>query len=219
MMSNTESKSFALNLSNINNGDITMNANDNLNLIDIDLSNSDRANHLHQNREVIAGIIKKFAPNSLYRFEDNAQTLIMVTSDAVDSKGLARELHIAVSDIYVSDYNKILDDQLTAKIHKFAICMNSVAANDGKRHAVANKDVENWFKARGESNGFKVVNMTNSVEFRANGKNCTPICMREITGELVITDKAKFEDMLLCGIGKSKAYGCGLMLLDNLAAA
>lgn len=219
MMNANESKSFALNLNNINNGDITMNANDNLTLIDIDLSNSSRANFLHQNREIMAGIIKRYAPNSLYRFEDCANTVLIMTSDAVNYKGLASELKVSVKDIQVIDYNAIIDSALTEKVHKFAICMNSVAATDGKRHAVANQDVEAWFKKRGEQGGFKVVNMTNSVEFRANGKNRTPICMREITGELVITDKAKFEDMLLCGIGKSKAYGCGLMLLDNLAAA
>jgi hypothetical protein len=217
MMSNTESRSFALNLNN--NGDITMNANDNLNLIDIDLSRSSRANFLHQNREIMAGIIKRYAPNSLYRFEDCANTVLIMTSDAVNYKGLASELKVSVKDIQVIDYNAIIDSVLTEKIHTFAICMNSISRTNGKAYKIESKDIENWFKARGESNGFKVVNMSYSVEFRANGKDRTPICMREITGELVITDKAKFEDMLLCGIGRSKAYGCGLMLLDNLAAA
>lgn len=189
-----------------------------LNLFDIDLTNSDRALHLHQYREVIAGIVKKFSQNALYRFEDNAQTLIMVTSDAVDIKGLARELHISVKDIHVSDYDEILDDQLSEKVHSFSVCMNSVSRHNGKAFKLESKDVEEWFKKHGECRGFKVVNMKFSSEFRAHSKNLTPLCMREFTGELVITDKEKFEDMLLCGIGRSKAYGCGLMLLDNLAA-
>lgn len=50
----------------------------------------------------------------------------------------------------------------------------------------------------------------------AKGKNQIRFSTVDIVGQLEVTDPEKFTEALFNGIGRSKAFGCGLMLIKPL---
>jgi CRISPR system Cascade subunit CasE len=48
---------------------------------------------------------------------------------------------------------------------------------------------------------------------RARGEKAVQFSSVEFDGKLAVTDAAKFSAMLAQGLGKAKAFGCGLMLI------
>lgn len=80
-----------------------------------------------------------------------------------------------------------------------------------------------WLQARAESNGFKVVPQQVTVDAYQQHESLSKKqekAMRYSTvdfqGILTITDTIKFNEALLKGIGKAKAFGCGLLLVRRM---
>jgi hypothetical protein len=186
-----------------------------ISLIKADLLRSERTPFLNSNRIVLEAIVQRFAPNGLFRITGN--TLIIVTSDNVYVEGLARELHIKPSDIEVRDYNDILDHQMARpNRHKFSIIIKTVTKKDERESPVPLEKMDWWFGVRADKAGFRVLDAIYGQEVRYYAHN-TPQPVREIHGVLEITDPDKFNYALLCGMGRQKSLGFGLLLLDELA--
>lgn len=86
--------------------------------------------------------------------------------------------------------------------------------------------LENWLKKQGERFGFKLLigdngltKLQNSAylwhNLNSKGKKAG-FSSVDFTGELQITDKIEFEKALFQGIGRSKAFGCGLLLIKRV---
>ncbi|WP_262967215.1 type I-E CRISPR-associated protein Cas6/Cse3/CasE [Methylobacter psychrophilus] len=88
------------------------------------------------------------------------------------------------------------------------------------------RSLENWFKNQGERLGFKLLTDDNDLSKLQNSayqwhslsvKGCkgdkSGFSSVDFTGELQVTDIDKFKDALFTGIGRSKAFGCGLLLI------
>ncbi|UOA08015.1 type I-E CRISPR-associated protein Cas6/Cse3/CasE [Methylobacter sp. S3L5C] len=88
------------------------------------------------------------------------------------------------------------------------------------------RSLENWFKNQGERLGFKLLTDDNDLRKLQNSayqwhslsvKGCkgdkSGFSSVDFTGELQVTDIDKFKDALFTGIGRSKAFGCGLLLI------
>jgi CRISPR system Cascade subunit CasE len=86
--------------------------------------------------------------------------------------------------------------------------------------------LENWFKNQGERLGFKLLTDDNDLSKLQNSayqwhglsvKGCkgdkSGFSSVDFTGELQVTDIDKFNEALFTGIGRSKAFGCGLLLI------
>ena len=77
-----------------------------------------------------------------------------------------------------------------------------------------------WLNARSSQNGFEVAATDVSVErymrykySNKNGKQRIQFSTLDFTGILTVTRPDDFINMLFSGIGKSRAFGCGLMLV------
>jgi CRISPR system Cascade subunit CasE len=77
-----------------------------------------------------------------------------------------------------------------------------------------------WLQTRAELNGFEFVPEEVAVEayqqhesLAKNQKWAVRYSTADFQGILTVTDPLKFESVLFKGIGKSKAFGCGLMLV------
>ena len=83
--------------------------------------------------------------------------------------------------------------------------------------------LENWWKRQGERCGFELLidpsglsKLQNSTyQWHAlpeKGKQAG-FSSVDFTGELKVTDIERFEQVLFTGIGRSKAFGCGLLMI------
>jgi len=95
------------------------------------------------------------------------------------------------------------------------------------------KTILDWWKKQGKENfGFDVAsvryddNYEESIfESAAYQQNQLPkekgvnarYSSLDLSGEVIVTDVARFEKLLFDGIGKAKAFGCGLMLIRRIA--
>ena len=75
-----------------------------------------------------------------------------------------------------------------------------------------------WLERQAESGGFQVLNVlptqapTYFVRTSSMSIHLRPV---ELMGDLKISDSNKFEQILEYGVGRMRAFGCGLMLLKQ----
>jgi CRISPR system Cascade subunit CasE len=92
--------------------------------------------------------------------------------------------------------------------------------------ADVDRALENWFKRQGERLGFTLLTDDNdlsklqnsayqwhSLSIKGGKGDKSGFSSIDFTGELQITDTHKFKEALFSGIGRSKAFGCGLLLV------
>lgn len=86
--------------------------------------------------------------------------------------------------------------------------------------------LENWLKAQGERLGFELVLGSDGLNklqnsgyawhsLNSKGKKAG-FSSVDFTGQLRVTDTEKFEQALFHGIGRSKAFGCGLLMIRRV---
>lgn len=74
----------------------------------------------------------------------------------------------------------------------------------------------NWLTSRAEQHGFAVDESTVSVaayEQHGGKRGQLRFSTVDLAGELVVTDAERFAITLASGIGRAKAFGCGLLLV------
>ena len=80
-----------------------------------------------------------------------------------------------------------------------------------------------WLSKRAEQNGFSI-NQENiqidayhpHVTGHKRGKKAIRYNTMDFSGHLIVTDPEKFKEILMQGIGKSRAFGCGLLLIRRI---
>ncbi|MCG3884486.1 type I-E CRISPR-associated protein Cas6/Cse3/CasE [Photobacterium leiognathi] len=112
---------------------------------------------------------------------------------------------------------------LDHRFYRFNIEINPACrhGNDGKvRPIKGRKEIAKWFKRRAfEDWGFDVdesnliIEPNKLFEFRSKSKNKITIQKTKISGCLTVTDEALFKSAVRKGLGRGRAYGCGLLLV------
>lgn len=124
----------------------------------------------------------------------------------------------------------------------FKILANPIVSKSGKKHDVwmnakhearsmqitgedvyshCEKRTKEWLTKRSESLGFNlqsddfVISRNVNKQFRKKGRNVS-FAMVEFEGVLEVSNVTPFLNMLYEGIGSSRAFGCGLMMVKNL---
>lgn len=128
----------------------------------------------------------------------------------------------AVSKPYDDFLNRLKDGQNV----RFKVTLNPVMSISsgklsGKRgRVVPHITIEQkmkFLKSKEERNGFKVslddfyITESNYEILKKEGMKQVRISKVTYEGKLTITDKAIFKEMMKKGLGKKKAYGCGMM--------
>jgi len=123
------------------------------------------------------------------------------------------------------DYDEFLDHIELEQAWRFRLCANpvhSVKSDSGQRgkiygHVTVGQQKQ-WLLARSEKNGFILsedsfdVVERNIRKFNRGGKLVT-LSEAIFEGLLTVTDSELFTSALRNGIGRAKAYGCGLITL------
>lgn len=124
------------------------------------------------------------------------------------------------------EYTKLLDILQTGQKYRFRLTANPVKSikQEGQARGkvvghITVEQQEGWLLAKSSKNGFKVVDFRlvqrDIKRFRRKNRGVT-LAVAEYEGVLQITDLEAFKSMLVNGLGRGKAYGCGLLTLARL---
>jgi CRISPR system Cascade subunit CasE len=129
------------------------------------------------------------------------------------------------------DYKPFLNRIQTGQTWRFRLCANPVQsvsskAQDvqerGKIYAHVTQDQQKkWLACRAARNGFSLIDEnfdtvhTQWLKFNKGGNFNAKVTLRTATfeGLLTVTDVELFKQALISGIGRAKAYGCGLLTI------
>jgi len=124
----------------------------------------------------------------------------------------------------VKNYNVLLNKLQAGQVWRFRLRGNTVHSakptdnqTRGKLYAhVTVSQRKEWLIKKSEACGFETdydkfdVTRTDDIRFR-RGQKYVSLGITEFEGVLKISDVEKFKDALTRGIGRAKAYGCGLL--------
>ena len=129
------------------------------------------------------------------------------------------------------NYNPLLARLQPGQVWRFRLRANPVhssckekneASGRGKVFAhVTQQQQRQWLMARAQPGGFSLDENTFDVvhtewkKFRKANRSSHEVALRtaDFEGILTISDVETFKDALLSGIGRAKAYGCGLLTI------
>jgi len=168
---------------------------------------------------------------SLWRIEKEADqvTLYTVTPQVPSFEVLQEQAGWSQQQTWDSrDYSALLDRLMAGQQYHFKLTANptrTVTDTNGKKRRKAEIGPRNqlqWLLSRAEEMGADfgksvdeptaIVTKSQKLEFPNKGNRITVIsCTFE--GTLTVTDPQKLQRVLVEGVGKAKAYGCGLLTL------
>lgn len=95
-----------------------------------------------------------------------------------------------------------------------------ITANPGRITARDEVVLGDWFNAQAASNGFEVnsLSVTSDAAAFVVKKNNPLFYINQatFTGELTVADEIAFNKSLITGIGRSKSYGFGLLIISTI---
>ena len=154
--------------------------------------------------------------------------LLVVSRAPLNTKILEAQFGYSNEPAQVKNYDLLLDRVKAGSIWLFKLTANptkSISTDNDKRGKVTSLyrevDLIKWLKRRGEKNGFLVrddnVKIIGSrwVSFSKRQDKKKRVSFQEVTyqGVLEVTDPEVFRKCLVDGLGRSKAYGMGLLTL------
>lgn len=176
----------------------------------------------------------------LWRVDSEARrhTLYIVAPERPDLSHLVEQAGWSTRPGDIVDYTRMLDSVRAGAEFRFRFTGNPVhrtATEGGKRgqlhpHVTPAQQVA-WLTSKGESNGFAlrstgsddtvsstIVSRREDARFaRGHGSARSTVTLRiaQFDGSLTVTDALAMRHALTHGIGRGKAYGCGLMTLAS----
>lgn len=171
-------------------------------------------NHALHSPEAMHAIIAAATEGSsrpLWRLDNDR---VYILSDTLDQNRITARLGHPV--IESTDYDCFLKTIHSGTTFVFNIAANpSVKKNQKRTTILDSQEQANWITrkiASGATLTNLLINNSCAMQFQRKGKKIT-LNKTLFTGSLTVTNEAAFKHMLLNGLGPSKAYGCGLLLL------
>lgn len=169
----------------------------------------------------------------LDRFE-NALYLLIVSEEAGDFSEIAKTYNFDDVQPETKSYDGFLDRLAVGQRWRFRLRANPINAvsqrnrggdERGRIHAhVTIEQQKKWLMERQEKLGIRLdENTTDVIEsrwhrFSKSGQGSAKVTFKAATyeGILTVTDVEKLRDALVNGVGRAKAYGCGLLTLASV---
>lgn len=113
------------------------------------------------------------------------------------------------------------EKQTKKRIHHDVVMQLKKSLSDEERQCYSQAELEQqagekWLNERGEANGFRILSVTaQGYQQHHFKKRQIKISTLDFSGELQITDPEKFRQTLFHGLGRSKAFGCGLLMVKR----
>lgn len=106
-------------------------------------------------------------------------------------------------------------DVVMDAIHAAERSAGSTSPRAMLRNTLAKVALTSWWDAQGGRNGFTTdaLNVVNYSTVQLDGRRSARIGIGHITGILQVRDPESFSRRVTMGLGRAKAFGCGLLLL------
>jgi CRISPR system Cascade subunit CasE len=169
-------------------------------------------------------IFSKKRSRKLWRLDElHGKTYLLLTSKSRPDTA-ALEQYGVVGTAECKDYDSFLEKIKEGDIYRFKITLNpvhSVSENTSERGRVypeitAEKQLQ-YLEKRAGKHGFMLlpnqyeITCRRYVPLKKIHQKTVRLCQVSYEGILKVTNLTAFRDALTMGIGKEKAYGCGLM--------
>ena len=155
--------------------------------------------------EQLLGVRKRH----LWRLD--GQSVLIVSEDEPDKEALGK-----YGEVIIKDYSKFVENISSARPYRFKLVANPLQSNikDRRIPCHGNNERLEWIEKQGKRYGFKVI-QAQVTGYKENKIRKYGFTVKSVTfeGILQITDTKKFKQALVQGIGREKAYGCGLMTI------
>lgn len=160
--------------------------------------------------------------------------LYVVAPERPDAHHLVEQAGWMTRPAETADYARFTSNLMSGQRWRFEIVANpvsSVATQRGRRgkvvfHVTPEQQLQ-WFLERAEKSGFSIVrDDQNNPQIRVTGRNTLrffrgdraksrPVTLHtaRFDGVLEVTDAERLRSTLVNGLGRAKAYGCGLLTL------
>lgn len=176
---------------------------------------------------------KEFKENirtrKLWRIDTlNDKYYLMVLSEEKPNLKLLERYGVESTGVTKS-YDKLLDSLKIGQKMRFRVSLNpiiSISEKGRKRGVVKNiigdKNQRNFLLNRSKKNGFSLDEneffaVRKKTEVLRKSSNRKEIFLKlDFEGILTITDVEKFKNIMINGLGKKKAFGCGLITVIPL---
>lgn len=154
--------------------------------------------------EQLLGVRKRH----LWRLD--GQTILLASEDEPDKEALGK-----YGEVIIKDYSKFINN-VTQRPYRFKLVANPLQMGIKNRRIPCHGNNERleWLEKQGKRYGFKVIQAQVSG-YKENKIRKHGFTVKSVTfeGILQVTDTKKFSQALVQGIGREKAYGCGLMTI------
>lgn len=155
--------------------------------------------------EQLLGVRKRH----LWRLD--GQTILLVSEDDPDKEALGKYGKVAIKD-----YSKFINNINIQRPYQFKLVANPLQSDikDRRIPCHGNRQRLEWLKKQGARYGFTVI-QAKITGYKENRIRKHGFTVKSVTfeGILQVTDIEKFKQALTEGIGREKAYGCGLMTI------
>lgn len=174
------------------------------------------------------GPSSRAAASLLYRVEHTATGLhiLMQSTTQPDPARLTSGYAIAAT----TDLGPLLDHLDTGMHVRYRIianptkCSSRGSGHRGERRPLAGDEAVTWWERKANNSGLQLDNIENTTHAKLTGnrsKNGQSVRLTITTttfeGTAHITEPAAVQDAILTGIGRARAYGCGLLSLAPLS--
>lgn len=160
---------------------------------------------------------------SLWRIDDLAgkKYLLVLSEEKPDFSHMVGEYCREDAKGESRSYDKLLQSVQEGSTYSFKLVANPVKDTNNKKVGIYDSaELVSWLVRKAEANGFSLdvntlrVSPVEKMEFvRNQGEPKVVITKVTFEGILTVTDKDRFIGALTQGIGRAKAYGCGMLTI------
>ena len=156
------------------------------------------------------------------------ESIIILTPVIPDLTDFCKQFGLPSEKPLTKSYDHFLESLCIGQTWRFRAKVNPVRIHENKRCPVMNKDLREWFFEKAQRLGMEIDNNSlNIVEIREynfykdismRGKRGSYVRFKAVTyeGIMKIIDEEQVRKALVNGIGKEKAYGCGMLTLARV---
>ena len=141
----------------------------------------------------------------------DGQNVLLTSEDEPDKEALGK-----YGEVIIKNYSKFVENISSTRPYQFKLVANPLQMDIKNRRIPCHGNNERleWLKNQGARYGFKVIQVQ-VANYKENKIRKHGFTVKSVTfeGILQVTDIEKFKQALMQGIGREKAYGCGMMTI------
>ena len=164
----------------------------------------------------------------------DVHTLYIVGPEKPDAGHIVEQAGWDTRPPETANYDRLLDSITRGQKWRFELTANPVSSKAGERgtrgklvaHVTAEQQTQ-WLRNKGEAHGFTLLEDATVIhrdslgfnQVKGDTRNRITLASARFSGTLEVADAESRRSTLALGLGRGRAYGCGLMTLAPVSLA